>query len=190
MNRKRVGLLGFNGVMALDLIGPIDAFTTAGVDQPNSDAGALYEVMVIGLNGGTFVSESGVTFKPDRTIQDAPSLDTLIIPGGAGLRRPQTQSRVAEWVKSRAARTRRIATVCTGTYGLAPTGLLDGRRVTTHWRHARDLAQLFPKINVDAKSLYVKDGSFYTCAMFRPSSVRNRPTVITTLDPSRRRSRE
>jgi transcriptional regulator GlxA family with amidase domain len=49
-------------------------------------------------------------------------------------------------------------------YGLAATGLLNGRRVTTHWRHAQDLAQRFPKLQVDPNALYVKDGKFYTCA--------------------------
>src|SRR5262249_42159802 len=111
-----------------------------------------------------FVSESGILFKPHTTLQKAPALDTLMIPGGPGLRNPQTQATVATWVKSRAPRIRRIATVCTGLYGLAPTGLLDGRRVTTHWRFARDVAQRFPKLKVDVNSLFLRDGPFYTGA--------------------------
>src|SRR5207342_2382756 len=54
--------------------------------------------------------------------------------------------------------------VCTGIYGVAPTGLLDGRRVTTHWRFARDLARRFPALRVDADALYINDGGFYTSA--------------------------
>jgi len=82
-----------------------------------------------------------------RCVHPRRRLDTLIIPGGKGLRVPQTQRTVAEWVGECAARTRRIATACTGTYGLAATGLLNGRRVTTHWRHAHDLARRYRSQN-------------------------------------------
>jgi transcriptional regulator GlxA family with amidase domain len=164
MKQKRIGLLGFDGAMALDLVGPIDAFTTATIDESSDQASGCYEVMIIGFNNRPFVSESGILFKPHRTILNAPPLDTLIIPGGKGLRQPETLKKAAEWINSRVTRTRRVASVCTGAYALAAAGLLDGRRVATHWRHARDLAQRFPKLNVDPDPLYLKDGPFYTCA--------------------------
>jgi transcriptional regulator GlxA family with amidase domain len=150
--------------MALDLVGPIDAFTTAGIDEVNGQAGALYETIIIGINNKPFKSESGVTFQPDVTLADAPLLDTLIIPGGRGLRVRETQTKVSNWIRQRERRIRRIATVCTGAYGLAATGLLDGRRVTTHWRHAGDLARQFPQLRVDPSALYLKEGKYYTCA--------------------------
>ena len=85
--------------------------------------------------------------------------------GGCGLRiQPKLQAWVADWVRSQARQTRRIAAVCTGAYGLAPTGLLDGRKVTTHWRFAEDFASRFPNVKVQANSLYVKDGPFYSSA--------------------------
>src|SRR5262249_34938940 len=111
-----------------------------------------------------FASESGVLFKPHTLIRNAPRLDTLVIPGGKGLRNPEIQAPVVEWLKTHVSRIRRIATVCTGIYGLAPTGVLDGRRVTTHWRFSRDVARRFPELNVDANALFVRDGPFYTCA--------------------------
>ena len=118
----------------------------------------------MGLSDRHFSSESGVLFKPHTTLSSVPKLDTLIIPGGRGLRHPATQKAVAEWVKGQAGKFRRVATVCTGVYGLAPTGLLDGRRVTTHWRFARAFAEQFPRLRVDASALFIKDGPFYTCA--------------------------
>jgi transcriptional regulator GlxA family with amidase domain len=150
--------------MALDLVGPVDAFTSAEIEEPNGQTSMCYDVVIIGLSSKPFVSESGIVFKPHKTISNAPVLDTLIIPGGRGLRVPDTQAKVAEWVKGRINRIRRVATVCTGTYGLAPTGLLDGRGVTTHWRHAPDLARRFPKLKVNPNALYLKDGKFYTGA--------------------------
>ena len=163
MRPRRVGLLGFEGVMALDLVGPFDAFSSA-VLEDDGQQSRCYEAIVIGVTNQPFVAESGVVFKPHKTIRNAPALDTLIVPGGKGLRVPQTQQVIAEWIARRAAKTRRIATVCTGTYGLAATGLLNGRHVTTHWRHAQDLAKRFPKLKVDPNALYVKDEKFYTCA--------------------------
>ena len=67
-----------------------------------------------------------------------------------------------DWILTRAPRTRRIAAIGTGIYGLAPTGLLDGREVTTHWRSSSDVARRFPKLRVDHKRPLVKDGPFYT----------------------------
>src|SRR5258706_2948733 len=78
----RVGFLGFEGLMALDLVGPIDAFTSAFIDDGTGKLASCYEVVIIGLSGRPFTSESGVVFKPHTTIANAPPLDTLIIPGG------------------------------------------------------------------------------------------------------------
>ena len=164
MKAKKIGLLGFDGVMALDLVGPVDAFTSAEIEEPNGQPSRCYEVVIIGFSDKSFVSESGVVFKPHKTMSNAPALDTLILPGGKGLRVPETQARVAEWIKNRINRIRRVATVCTGAYGLAATGLLDGRCVTTHWRYALDLARRFPKLKVNPNALYLKDGKFYTGA--------------------------
>lgn len=163
MKPLRIGFLGFEGVMALDMVGPFDAFTSAFIEENGKNA-SCYEPIIIGLTSEAFVAESGVIFKPHKSLKNAPPLDTLIIPGGKGLRVPETQRIVAEWVSKRAAKIRRIATVCTGTYGLAATGLLNGRRVTTHWRHASQLAKRFPELKVDPNALYLRDGKFYTCA--------------------------
>src|SRR5579864_7331031 len=80
------------------------------------------------------------------------------------MREPKTASKVAAWVGSQSRLTRRVAAVCTGVFGLAETGLLNGRRVTTHWRYAQDLAQRYPALIVDAGAIFLKDGPFYTSA--------------------------
>ena len=164
MKPRRVGMLGFDGVMALDLVGPIDAFSSAMVEGAHGASRPCYETVIVGLDKRCFASESGILFKPHTTLRTAPALDTLVIPGGPGLRNAKTQAIVAEWVKTRVGKIRRIASVCTGVYGLAPTGLLDGRCVATHWRYARDVASRYPKLRVDPNILFCKDGPFYTCA--------------------------
>jgi transcriptional regulator GlxA family with amidase domain len=162
MKPLRVGLIGYDGVQALDIIGPSDAFTIAEIESDNGQRRPCYEVIIVGITNKPFRAESGVSFQPHTTLGNAPTLDTLIIPGGRGARIGQSSSLIAKWISSRAKRIRRIASVCTGVYALAPTGLLDGRRVTTHWRFANDVARRFPKLNVDHDALFLKDGPFYT----------------------------
>jgi transcriptional regulator GlxA family with amidase domain len=162
MKPLRVGLIGYDGVQALDIIGPSDAFTIAEIESDNGQRRPCYEVIIVGITNKPFRAESGISFQPHTTLGKAPTLDTLIIPGGRGARIGQSSNLIAKWISSRAKRIRRIASVCTGVYALAPTGLLDGRRVTTHWRFANDVARRFPKLNVDHDALFLKDGPFYT----------------------------
>jgi transcriptional regulator GlxA family with amidase domain len=164
MSTRRIGIIGYEGVTALDIVGPADVFATANGLSPATPDGPAYEIVLIGLNGKAFKSDSDLVFKPARTLGNAPSLDTLIVPGGHGLRVPAASAKVAAWITARAGRIRRIASVCTGIYGLAPTGLLDGRRVATHWNFVADVTRRFPKLRVEPDSIFVKDGSFYTAA--------------------------
>jgi transcriptional regulator GlxA family with amidase domain len=160
----RVGFLGYEQANALDLVGPAEAFASVFRDNEKGKPERCYEVSIIGLTLRPFVAESGIVFQPTLMIDTAPDLDTLIIPGGSGLRLPEVNRKVAGWILEKAKGTRRIASVCTGIYGLAETGLLDGRRVTTHWRFAADVAKRFPKLKMEANALFVKDGQFYSSA--------------------------
>jgi transcriptional regulator GlxA family with amidase domain len=164
MNPKRVGFLVYPAMQALDLAGPMDAFAVAAIEDGDGRMLRCYELVTIGLDSRIVAAESGLCLKPQFTLRNAPQLDTLLIPGGAGMRDPKTSARFAVWIRRQARQVRRIAAVCTGVYGLAASGLLDGRRVSTHWRFARDLAQRFPAVQVDARPLFVKDGTFYTSA--------------------------
>jgi len=160
---RRIGVLGFEGANAVDIVGPMEAFATAGrTDCTRKESRGAYRLYVIGLSEGPFAAECGIQFVPHCSLKDAPGLDTLIIPGGWGLREPGTNTAVAAWLRTRAPRIRRVASVCTGIYGLAPTGLLDGRRVTTHWRFVEDVSRRFPQLRLQGDSLFLKDGRYYT----------------------------
>ena len=160
----RVGFLGYEQTNALDLVGPAEAFASVFRDAGKGKLERCYEVSIIGLTRRSFTAESGIVFQPTKTIETAPKLDTLIIPGGCGLRLPDVNRKVAQWIVEKAKETRRIASVCTGIYGLAPTGLLDNRRVTTHWRFVADVAKRFPRLRMEPNALFVKDGRFYSSA--------------------------
>lgn len=159
MKRTKIALIGYDGVTALDLVGPSEAFANALIDEQPA-----YEVTILGVTRKPFTAESGVVLKPHRTLDARGDFDTVIVPGGRGLRQPRINAKIAAWLRSHAPRIRRIASVCTGIYGLAATGLLDGRRATTHWRFVRDVAQKFPALQLDANALFLKDGPYYTSA--------------------------
>ena len=159
---RRIGIIGYDGVQALDIIGPADAFSLASAHLSN---GSAYEVVTLGLSRRAFVCESGVAIRPHRRLESAPPLDTVIVPGGRALRLDAAINRkIADWLGRRADSIRRVTSICTGIYGLAPTGLLDGRRVTTHWRFTVEVAQRYPKLRVESDALFIKDGKFYTSA--------------------------
>ena len=147
-------------MVAIDLAGPADAFAIA--NEAESDPKPSYEVLIIASSSQPFVSGSGLIFKPQRTFKTAPSLDTLIIPGGSALLKPAINRSVSAFIRARVGSTRRIASVCTGIYGLAATGLLAGRKVTTHWHHAHNVARRFPDLKVNDNAIFIKDGQFYT----------------------------
>lgn len=160
---RRIGLLGFDGVAAIDLTGVAEAFSIAD-GHGWREAPSRYAPIVIGLTPAPFTAESGLRLIPETTLAKAPPLDTIIVPGGPGLREPEINAAVASWLKTRAASTRRIVSVCTGLYGLAASGLLDGRRATTHWLHAADAARRFPRVEIAPDAIFIKDGKFYTSA--------------------------
>lgn len=159
---KLIGFLGFDGVTTLDLTGPLEAFATARLDQENGRQ-RCYETVIIGVSRKTFESRSGVTFKTLHTLQTAPALDSVVIPGGVGLRTGETMNTIASWLQLRAPATRRIASVCAGIYPFARTGLLDGRSVTTHWRYAGDVVRAFPRLRMNSAASFLRDGAHYTC---------------------------
>lgn len=155
----RVGILGFDGVHALDLVGPLEALAEVRISGT-----IAYDVKVVGLMGSRFRSESGVTFEAHHTIFDEVAYDTIIVPGGAGLRESEALETAQTWIRRQARTARRIVSVCTGAYALAAAGLLDGRRATTHWRFITDLSHRYPAISIEPDAIFVKDGPIYTSA--------------------------
>ncbi len=91
------------------------------------------------------------------------AIDTLIVLGGISVFEAPTLELI-QWIRERAARVRRLVSVCTGAFVLAPTGLLDGKRATTHWHHSHRLAQRYPKILMERDQIFIQDGNVYSTA--------------------------
>lgn len=161
---KSVGILGFDGLNLLDLAGPRETLAAARTSGANGSSVPCYDVKIIGVTGRAFLSESKVAFKADQLIEKVQALDTVIIPGGVAARSGEAFYKIADWLMANAGQVRRIVSICTGIYPLAESGLLDGRKATTHWRFALDAAKRFPKLQLDPAASFTKDGPFYTCA--------------------------
>jgi transcriptional regulator GlxA family with amidase domain len=163
---RQVAILLYPGVQSLDVTGPLEVFTGAGllrIASGRPDRG--YEVRTLSADGARLRTSSGLTVTPHASLRDAPAdIDTLIVPGGEGMREAATDDALLEWIAQAASRARRTAGVCTGAFLLAGAGLLTGRRATTHWAAAAELARLHPEVDVDPEPIFLRDGQIWTSA--------------------------
>jgi transcriptional regulator GlxA family with amidase domain len=164
MKQKAVGLILFQQVAADELSGAGQALSHARIATGDDRESRCYQVLTLGIGVARCLTECGLIIKPQLDIKEAPQLDTIIVPGGAGIRDARVSKKIARWLSRRAPVTRRIVVLGDSIYALAQTGLLDGRDVAVHWRFAKDVAQTFPRLRVISNRLFVKDGQFYTCA--------------------------
>lgn len=155
-------ILALPGVQLLDVAGPLDVFAEANL-QAGHEA---YALLVAAAEPGPIRSSSGVRLMPDRIIDRGfeDNIDTLLIAGCPNAGDLPANGMVIDWLRRRVSRTRRFGSVCSGAFFLATAGLLDGRRVTTHWAVADRLAEKFPAVSVDKDAIYVTDGKLRTAA--------------------------
>ncbi|WP_431988461.1 GlxA family transcriptional regulator [Streptomyces parvulus] len=158
----------FEGVDLLDVTGPPEVFSLA---RRETDEAAGYDVVLAAETTDPVTTGAGVRVLPDATFGElrTRAVDTLIVPGAVEVddeRRvhPLTDPGVVERVRQLAARTRRVTSVCVGAHILAAAGLLDGKRATTHWSTARQLAEEHPAIEVDADPIFIREGDVWTGA--------------------------
>jgi transcriptional regulator GlxA family with amidase domain len=163
---KRIVLFTLPPVREMDLVGAVDVFTSA-----NRTVGGkpLYDIKIV----------SAEKARPDRRIDGMCGLslqchadfrsfrgriDTLLVPGGVGVEERKPEAAALKWLQETVTGVRRVGSICTGSFLLAQAGLLDGRRATTHWAFAAELAKRFPKIKVDPAPIWVQDQNYYTSA--------------------------
>src|SRR4051812_12533774 len=118
MKPKLVGLLGFDDVTAFDITGASEIFAAASTTDELGRTQRCYETVIVGVTGKNLVAETGLVFKAQKTLSSAPAFDTIIVPGGRGLREPGTNRLISQWLAARAPFTRRFVSICTGIYGL------------------------------------------------------------------------
>ncbi|MFD3942924.1 GlxA family transcriptional regulator [Streptomyces sp. NPDC058579] len=162
----------FDGVDLLDVTGPPEVFAL--LRRETEDA-AGYRVLLAAETMDPVTTSAGVRILPDVTFDEAlaRSTDTLLVPGSVEVQTDADGQRrvhaladpaVVDRVRALAARTRRVTSVCVGAHILAAAGLLDGKRATTHWSTARQLAAEHPLVEVDADPIFIREGDVWTGA--------------------------
>jgi transcriptional regulator GlxA family with amidase domain len=150
---RTVLIVVFDGVQSLDVTGPLEVFAHA----PG------YAITTASLGRAPIRTSSGLRLTPDTNLRDLTKPpDLLLVPGGEGARRRDPD--LVAWLRENAAQAKSLASVCTGAFLLAEAGLLDGRKVTTHWAHCAELAAQYPDITVDPDPIFIKDANLATSA--------------------------
>nr|BFD82269.1 DJ-1/PfpI family protein [Streptomyces sp. Xyl84] len=165
---RLVVIVLFEGVDLLDVTGPPEVFSLVQREMPEPTG---YRVVLAAETRDPVTTSAGVRLLPDTTFEEVArgGVDTLIVPGsveadgGQGVR-ARTDPLVVERVRTLARRARRVASVCVGAHLLAAAGLLDGKRATTHWSTARQLADEHPAVQVDADPIFIREGDTWTGA--------------------------
>lgn len=155
---RRVAILVYDGVTLLDVAGPAEVFKTA------NRFGADYQIVLLSPTGENVTSNLGFGITVEHDVVGEPAADTYLVPGSDNYPRTPVPSMLAEAARVPAPGARRVASICTGAFILAAAGLLDGKRATTHWNVARELAARCPTCQVEPDAIYIRDGNTYTSA--------------------------
>jgi len=164
-DRPRViEVLAFPSVQLLDVAGPLQVFASANDLMAESGGAPPYAPRVVAPGGMGVIASAGLGLAAAPLPPVDAVLDTLMIAGGQGVQEAAADAVLVDWVRARAMRARRVASVCTGAFLLAASGLLDGRRAATHWSVCAELARRFPAVHVEPDPIFVRDGSVWSSA--------------------------
>jgi transcriptional regulator GlxA family with amidase domain len=163
MPERHVVVVAFPSLQPLDALGPIEVFS--GATQTALTQGRDgYRVTFASVDGQPVWTNSGVGLCTAPLPLTSEPIDTLVLPGGDGTQQARHDEALLAWVRAVAPGCRRVATVCSGAFLGAEAGLLDGRRVTTHWARAQQLTAEYPALSVDPDPIYIRDGKYWSSA--------------------------
>ncbi len=146
MIRKKVGILIYDEVEVLDFAGPFEVFSITEYGVNNEKA---FEVHTVAKSKKLINARNGLKIQPDYDFYDEPQFDILIIPGGYGAEEIEIHDPMTiNWLRRKVDHVEIMASVCTGAFLLAEAGLLDGKKVTTHWMDIDRLEKEYPRVSV------------------------------------------
>ena len=155
---RLVVIVVFDDVTLLDVAGAAEVFVEA------NRFGANYRLEFASLDGRDVTTSTGTRLGVTGSISSIDAADTVMVAGSDSLPGRAIDPALVDAVRSVAGRTRRLASICTGSFILAQAGLLSGRRATTHWHDTQRLARAFPDITVEPDAIFVRDGDIFTSA--------------------------
>jgi transcriptional regulator GlxA family with amidase domain len=162
---RHIVFVTFDQALLLDIAGAFQVFATARDIALARGLGDPYRLLLVSSRGGRSETSTGLAVHTTAiaALKDEP-IDTLIVVGGMGSRQAVGDPALTRWIAALAPRARRVCSVCTGAFLLAAAGLLDGRRVATHWWAWRELQQRYLKLRVDPDPIFLRDGKYWTSA--------------------------
>lgn len=159
---QTVAIAIHDGVQALDVAGPVDVFSEA---NAYVDARDRYETVLVAADRGPVHASNRMRMAADLGFGEAAGgFDILLVAGGPALPDVAPEPRLVEWISQAPRLAGTYGSICTGAFVLGHAGLIDDRRVTTHWQHPQKLAAFFPRADVQPDSIYVRDGRLITSA--------------------------
>src|SRR5690349_13995747 len=159
-----IGILIFDDVEVLDFCGPFEVFSVAAKIVEEAGASPAITVFTIAERAGLVRCVGGLKVQPDYTIDEHPSINLLLVPGGWGTRREVDNPRLIDWIRAQDAQTELTTSVCTGAFLLGRAGLLQGHQVTTHWGSIERLRRELPGVTVRGDARFVDEGKIVTSA--------------------------
>lgn len=160
---RTVEIVIFPDVQLLDVAGPLQVFAAAN-DVADGEGQAQPYRLRTTAQTSPIVSSSGLALVVTPLSKIDQPIDTLIVAGGAGVHAAAENLGLVQWLSHRASLARRIVSICSGAFLLGAAGLLDGKRVATHWKLCGKLAALFPEAQVEVDPIYINDGAIWTSA--------------------------
>ena len=154
----RIACVLYDGFLLPDVAGPISAFEFAGVVATGG-----YRIEAVASSARAVRSSAGITINA-ADYRDLEGCDIVLLPGGISPRDPAAYRDILPFIRESGRLRRRIIALSSGTYVLADAGVLEGRRVVTHWGLAAEFMERFPDVVLDVANLFLRDGHIWTCA--------------------------
>ena len=154
---RTLGILLFDGAEELDWAGPWEVLTSLRMLEPDT------VVLTIAEREGPITCAKGLRVLADATLQSAPALDVVLVPGGQGTRVEVDNPVIIEWLRKVGSDCEWVTSVCSGTLLLHEAGFARGKRVTTHWGFA-DTLEARGDVTVVRGARWVRDGNLVTSA--------------------------
>jgi transcriptional regulator GlxA family with amidase domain len=157
---RNTAILIFNNVEVLDFTGPYEVFSTANTEYGTK----IFNVYTVAEKDEEIKSANGLKIIPDYTLTKSPSPDILIIPGGNGRKIEMNNPVLLNWIKEKFSSLEFLLSVCTGSFILGKTGLLDGAKAATHHYSYEEFKKTFPNIELVKNVKFVDNGKIITAA--------------------------
>lgn len=162
---RTIGIVAFDGIEIIDLTGPMEVFALTNLyfQRTGLSTEPPYRFIVMAREAGWVTASCGLRIQADQAYTEVREpIDTLIVPGAPDVACVLADRDLMDWVRGMATQVRRLVSVCTGAFLLAETGLLDGRRATSHWAYCERLASDYPSVSVESDRIFIREGQIAT----------------------------